>query len=183
MLDRFDYDACEHVQRFFPERCAALGKEATMEWVRDGLKRARGYGFESYYDLLRYLNLLFQFGDGFELSPAHAWALSFLESERPARVRMNLLMDEAYRRLFPAGPPAIQEDEAPGEFDGLVWEDIGVGADYIPTSIEPEIEYFPQRAAPGSVPTEDPDPLDIDEEDPVEDGLELDGPEEVYGGR
>ena len=183
MLANFDHKAYAHVQLYFPERCAALGDRAAMNWVRDGLKRARGYGLESQYDLLRYLNLFFHFGDGFELSSACAWALPFLEAARPATVRMDLLMDEAYRRLYPTEPPAVQEEEASGEFDGLVWEDMAVGMDYVPSSIEPEIDYFPQKAAPGSVPTEDPDPLDIDEEDPVEDDLELDEPEEVHGGR
>jgi hypothetical protein len=152
MLARFDYDACEHVQRFFPERCAALGKEGTMEWVRDGLKRARGYGFESNYDLLRYLNLHFHFGDGFELSPAHAWALPFLEGERPARVRMSLLMDEACRRLYPPEPPAKQEDAAASrELDGLVWEASGVDPNYVPTSIRPELLPLPPPPKPGSL--------------------------------
>ena len=91
MLARFDYDACEHVQRFFPERCAVLGKQGTMEWVRGGLKRARGYGFESHYDLLRYLNLFFHFRRRIRArAKPTAWALPFVEGERPARVRMNL---------------------------------------------------------------------------------------------
>jgi len=150
MIARFDYDACEHVQRFFPERCAVLGKQATMEWVRGGLNRARGYGFESQYDLLRYLNLLFHFGEGFELSPAHEWGLPFLEGERPARVRMDLLMEEAYRRLYPPDPPA-QDAAAPRQFDGLVWDASGVDADYAPTSIRPEILPLPPPPKPGSL--------------------------------
>ncbi len=181
MLARFDYDACEHVQRFFPERCAVLGKQGTMEWVRGGLKRARGYGFESHYDLLRYLNLLFHFGDEFELSQTHAWALPFLEGERPARVRMNLLMDEAYRRMYPPEPHATdKEAAAPREFDGLVWEATGVDANYLPTSIRPEILPLPPPPKPGNFAVEDGASLNKHVADY---GFEVDKPEEVHGRR
>jgi hypothetical protein len=148
MTARFDFDALAHVQLYFSERCAALGNDRAMEWVRDGLKRARGYGFESKYDWLRYLNLLFHFGDGFELCPAHAWALPYLEGERPARIRMNLLMDEAYRRLYTPAPQP--KEEAPREFDGLMWEAKGVDPKYVPTSIRPEILPLPPAPRPGS---------------------------------
>src|SRR5690348_8657045 len=74
LLLRFNQEAFEHVHRYFPERCADLGKAESMEWVRDGLERARTFGFESRPDLLRYLNLLFEFGREFERSEDYAWA-------------------------------------------------------------------------------------------------------------
>lgn len=181
-IARFYFEAYEHVQLYFPQRCEELGNQAAIQMVRDGLKRARGYGLESERDLLRYLNLLFHFGDGFELSPANAWALPFLESTRPASVRMDLLMDEAFRRLYPPETaPAHEVADEPEEFDGIVWGDSSVGADYIPTSIQPEIDYFPQKPGLGSLPTEPPDPLDIDEEDLPDEESEWDEPEAVDG--
>ena len=181
-IARFDFEAYEHVQLYFPQRCEELGNQAAMQMVRDGLKRARGYGLESERDLLRYLNLLFHFGDGFELSPANAWALTLLESARPASVRMDLLMDEAFRRLYPLDPGPVQEVVLEtDEFDGIVWGDSSVGADYVATSIKPEIDYFPQRPELGSLPTEPPDPLDIDEEDLPDEESEWDEPEAVDG--
>jgi hypothetical protein len=167
MHARFDYDAYRHVAKFFPDRCAALGKRATMHLVRDGLSQARGYGFLSQYDLLRFLNLMFTFGSGFEYQEEHSWAVPHLaDTSRAPTVRMDLLMEEACHLLYPDlypsdddpefGPePKPADDdlgEEPAGFDVLVWNEPPSDPNYVPQSIEPE--YSPvRRAAPlGSVP-------------------------------
>jgi hypothetical protein len=147
MRNRFESEACEHVRRYFPGRCLALGEQALKETVGDGLRRARAYGFQSQFDLLRFLNLLFEFGLDFDRTEEHQWARPFLEAaHRSPTFQMDSLMEEAYKQLYTAGTPlhiagaADLETEPSAGFDGLVWEDSPVNADYQPQSIEPVYE-------------------------------------------
>lgn len=173
LLLRFDQQAFEHVQKYFPERCAALGKKETMGLVRDGLDRARAFGFETCPDLLRYLNLLFEFGREFELSEANAWARPYLapsDDWLPSK-RMDRLMEEAFRRLNPPPPPAPPaevepDDDEPYEFDGIVWGNCGVDPDYVPQSIKPVYRPIDE---PGSLEDDDDDQDEADLEEEEED--------------
>jgi hypothetical protein len=179
LLLRFDQEAFEHVQKYFPELCASLGKDETMEWVRDGLKRARSFGFETRSDLLRYLNLLFEFGREFELSEANEWARPYLvpsDDWLPSN-RMNRLMEEAFRRLNPPPPPAPPaevepDDDEAYQFDGIVWGNCGVDPNYVPQSIKPVYR-----------PIDEPGDPDDDNDDDDQDEADLEEDEEDDGGR
>ena len=175
MYARFDYDAYAHSRRYFPEQCDVLGKEGTLQFVRDGLREARGYGFESQYDLLRYLNLRFTLGEGFDRSEACAWTRPYFEAADQAPiVRMDRLMEEAYKRLYPvAEEPAPEPDEAEAlakEYDGIEWGDTAVPADYVAQSIQPEFVPIVRPPARGSVPAEPmaPDSDEFEKEDEYE---------------
>lgn len=156
LYDRFIHESYEHVCRHFPERRQKLGDAATLDAVRDGLRRGRSYGFESQYDLLRFLNLLFEFGTDFERNDLNAWARPYLESNRSPRFRMDVLMEEAYKRLNTAQDPE-QGDQpaAPAEFDGIAWENTGVPPDYVPLSVQPTYEPIVRPPAPGSMSAEE----------------------------
>lgn len=173
---QFEREACEHVQRYFPARCLALGSEETANWVREGLEQATRYGFDSRYDQLRYLNLVFEFGQGFERSDAGAWALPFLEGrERTPRVRMDLLMEEACGRVYRAvdspRPPAGPEGEPASAYDGIAWEDSGIDPNYVPVSILPE--YEPINSSTDEMDDDDDDgEPEVEEEDEETDGRE-----------
>jgi hypothetical protein len=185
---RFADEAYEHLLRYFPDRCAALGKEAAIDEIRQGLKRARGYGFQSEYDLLRYLNLLFEFGEGFEQSQANAWALPYLDpTGRPPTVRMDLLMAEAFERRYPIEVPnrlPAEAEEEGAEFDGMVWDDLGIDPSYVPQSIQPEYEPIPPRfgSPPEATPGGRGDEDDDDDDDDGEVAFELEAEaEEIHG--
>lgn len=152
LYDRFVFESCEHVRRYFPNRCQALGDAGTLEAVREGLRRGRSYGFESQFDLLRFLNLLFEFGTDFERNDANAWARPHLESNRSPAFRMDVLMEEAYRRLNPAQEAEQGDPPAdPAEFDGIAWENTGVPPDYVPESVQPTHEPIVRPPQPGSM--------------------------------
>ena len=156
LYDRFIHMSYEHVCRHFPERRQELGDAATLDAVRDGLRRGRSYGFESQYDLLRFLNLLFEFGTDFERNDANAWARPYLESNRSPRFRMDVLMEEAYRKLNAAQDPEEGDQPvAPAEFDGISWENTGVSPDYVPQSVQPTYEPIVRPPTPGSMSAEE----------------------------
>ena len=149
--------SCEHVRHYFPDRCLALGNPGTLDEVRDGLRRGISYCFETQYDLLRFLNLIFEFGMDFERNDANTWARPHLESGRSPTFRMDVLMEEAYRKLNPEKEAGLAEEpaEAPGEFDGIVWGDTGVPSDYVPQSVQPTYEPIARPPAPGSMSAEE----------------------------
>jgi hypothetical protein len=160
LCHRFEDRAFDHVQRYFPQQCDAVGESATRYYVAEGIHRARRYGLESEYDLLRFINLIFAFGSDFDSRAEHAWMLEFLnDSELWPTARMDALM----AALLPeTEPQEIVEEPAPEEyvgeseeeeFDGIVWEDDN-DPNYVPVSIEPEIEPWERGPAPGTVPME-----------------------------
>jgi len=172
---RFEQEACGHVQQYFPMRCAALGQRRTLDVVRDGLGRAERYGFQTRYDLLRYLNLLFEFSPEFESVEAFAWARPYLDqANQTPTLWMDRLMNEALRCMAPLQPLAPSADEADedglSEFDGLVWNADPVPADYVPKSITPEL--LPPLSGSD----------DIDDDEPEEESEEEEEEEEEYGG-
>ena len=184
MQARFEVEAYQRVMQHFPARCASLGEETAMDWVRNGLNQALAYGFSSQFDLFRYLNLLFECGQGFE-----AWALPYLDAASPRSdlyaesptVRMDLLMDEAYRRLDP-GPTLSAEplkEQPTQEFDGIVWDHNGIEAAYVPQSIQPEYEPIVRPPAPGTVSPEEM--ANWDDEEDGEDGIQPEASEEIDG--
>jgi hypothetical protein len=160
LIRRFEDRAFDHVQRYFPQQCDAIGESATRYYVAEGIHRARRYGLESEYDLLRFLNLTFAFGSDFESRPEHAWMLEFLnDSQLWPTARMDALMAAV---LEPPEAPAPVEEHPPEpatgdsegqEFDGVVWEEDN-DPNYVPVSIEPEIEPWERGPAPGTVPME-----------------------------
>ncbi len=184
MQARFEVEAYQHVMQHFPARCASLGEQAAIDWVRNGLNQAKAYGFSSQFDLFRYLNLLFECGQGFEPCALPyldaASPLFHLHAESPT-VRMDLLMDEAYRRLYPDQIPPTEplEEQPTQEFDGIVWDQNGVEPSYVPQSIQPEYEPIVRPPAPGSVSPEEM--ANWDDEEDGEDGSEPEASEEIDG--
>jgi hypothetical protein len=155
LIARFDYKALAHVKNCFPQLCAQMGDAGALHYVRAGLRRAREYGLESEYDLLRFLNVMFTLGSEFDSNEKYPWVRPILENRAaPPTTRMNLLMGEIIARLSPTEMGESKEVRArekrePAEFDGIVWEDHSE-PDYVPQSIKPEIEPFKRAPLPGA---------------------------------
>lgn len=64
----------EHVNKFFPEECEALGAEGTRATVGYCTTRAAHYGITSGADVSRYVDLAFAFGRDFDTAPGSSWA-------------------------------------------------------------------------------------------------------------
>jgi hypothetical protein len=87
-LDRAAYDDFVarmrvHLQKYFPEQCAALGETKTGQLIEFGVKRAREYGFEAERDVCKYIDLMCVFGHSFDRSERLPWARQILESRFP----------------------------------------------------------------------------------------------------
>jgi hypothetical protein len=98
---------------------------------------------------------------------------------------MDRLMEQAYKRLNPTPqeppPEPVADADSTGEFDGVVWADTAVDANYVPQSIRPELTPIIPPPAPGSVPPEAvaPVPDEFEKEDEVdEDEVDPEGLEE-----
>ena len=146
LLDQFALKALAHGREYFPELCADLGDVASLDYVRSALNRARAYGLESEYDLLRFLNVVFTLGSDFDSGEQYPWAQPILKNtDAPATTRMDLLMEEIFTRVLPSenestdAPAVATQESVP--FDGIVWED-EEDADYVPKSITPEVQPF-----------------------------------------
>jgi hypothetical protein len=86
---------------------------SVRESVEDALLQGRRYGFQSEYDLLRYVWLFFSLGSGFDQDGRYPWAREFLESPLYSPcTRMDLLTQMASTEL------GIQPNaDAPVEYD------------------------------------------------------------------
>lgn len=155
MFAHFEQSAVRHAKRCFPEQCAVLDDKLTLQYVQYGLAHARRYGFESEYDLLRFLNVMFTLGSDFETQSRYAWTLPFLEGrDDPPGPRLDGLIEEINVRLGnrDAAPADETREHLTAEskaFDGLVWED-DIDPNYEPVSIVPDIVPFQPRPVPGS---------------------------------
>jgi hypothetical protein len=114
---RFEERALAHLKDHLPERCAVLGDAAVRETIRNALGKARHYGFEEEYDILRLLNLMYTLGFEFDSDARYPWARETLEMPdlRP-RARMDLLVQQAMDTLRPSAA-AEQSDWLPHEPD------------------------------------------------------------------
>lgn len=100
-LKSFEDRMLDHVKEFFPEKCEKLG-EKTRETIRHGMVKARKYAISSEYDVCIFVDVMFEFGDDFDVDPNLPWASEVLND--PAiwspTYRINRLFDAAmdYRK-------------------------------------------------------------------------------------
>src|SRR5215469_14383592 len=73
-----------HLRKFFPERCDSLGEIKIGQLIEFGVKRARGYGFETERDVCKYIDLMCAFGHGFNRDERLPWARQILECRFPS---------------------------------------------------------------------------------------------------
>ena len=178
---RFLQGALAHVRRYFPAQCIAVGDNAVVFFLKQGIRRAQDYGFESEYDILRFLNLIFSLGSDFDQVAKYAWMQPYLSEmrEMSPTTRMDALMEELTLQLEPvttaepgeAAPPEVPSSTGEEEFDGIVWKD-DWDPNYVPVSIEPEVEPWERGPAPGTVPVEPWTDDDDWQEDAVEAAIE-----------
>jgi hypothetical protein len=77
----------DHCRRFFPRASNALGEQLPSA-IRDAVKRANFYGFDSQRDVCKYLNLVFTFGRDFDKSTLLPWLKPILNSSIPGPPKM-----------------------------------------------------------------------------------------------
>jgi len=102
MEERFVARTQGHVREWFPAACMVLSSDELTARIRDGIARARGYGFTSEQDHCRFIDLSFVLGEHFDDDPALPWVAEILAQrvESPDDT-MRFLYSEAQRRLAP----------------------------------------------------------------------------------
>lgn len=68
-LSAFQIRMVSHLKEVFAEECATLGDDALRDEIRYGMRRAEVHGFQSEYDICRYIDLMFALGSDFDANP------------------------------------------------------------------------------------------------------------------
>ena len=64
----------QHLGKFFPAACAALGEEQVRRVVRYGIERAASHGVTRERGVCAWVDLMFTFGRDFDRDPDLPWA-------------------------------------------------------------------------------------------------------------
>lgn len=67
-----------HVETHFPDAVRGLGREGLRRTLTERLRRGRHHGFETERDLVKWVNLTFVLGEGFDRDPELPWAARIL---------------------------------------------------------------------------------------------------------
>jgi hypothetical protein len=94
-----------HLNKFFPEHCAALKEAGTREAIRYSVTRAAHYQIVTERDVCKYTDLMFAFGRDFDQDPELPWAAAILNDEnlKDPTGKINILYDEAMKHVRQAG--------------------------------------------------------------------------------
>jgi hypothetical protein len=107
---QFERKASDHVRRYFSTRCSAMSDEAILATVRQGVERARSYGIELEYDVLRFINHMCALGLEFDTDARFPWVQEVLGNDAmDASSRMDELSERTSRLLQEGIPQAPVE--------------------------------------------------------------------------
>ena len=90
-----------HLEKFFPQQCKALGEQRTRDVIRLGIERAARHDIDVEYDVCRYIDLMFVFGERYDEDPAWPWASRILGDKGASqRARVDRLWDRARAAIW-----------------------------------------------------------------------------------
>ena len=94
MASRFEDNMVEHLAEILPDKVEKLESEGdgVRLLVRKGIKKGGSYNIVTERDVCVLIELMTEFGEGFELQPGNMWARRLLEHpEKSAQTKMQLL--------------------------------------------------------------------------------------------
>ena len=92
MALRFEDQMVAHAAKKSPEKFKAMGEPAAREFLRAGIKKGMFHEIEAVCDLFTLVDLMWELGLNFELSPEHLRALEMLANKkRSAQARIDLI--------------------------------------------------------------------------------------------
>ena len=98
-LERFRGRARNHLRAQFPRRSAPMSDEELLAAIDHALARCAHHRVEFESDILRFLNVMFTFGERFDEDPAIDWAAPILaRTELDPHARMDALYAAALAR-------------------------------------------------------------------------------------
>jgi hypothetical protein len=77
-VNRFEDLMVEHLKKFFPAKCEAMGKPQLREMIHYGIERAEMYGITAECDVSVFLDVMLVMGRDFDLRGENAWAVRIL---------------------------------------------------------------------------------------------------------
>ena len=86
-----------HLKRVLPRQCATLGEGEVRRRIRAGLAKAERHGFETDYDITRFVDLMFLLGPEFDTVGGVPWAGEVLSD--PSLPDATARMDRLYAKL------------------------------------------------------------------------------------
>jgi hypothetical protein len=100
---RFRIHCVEYLHKILPDICAAMTPEHVVQSVDHAMAMCKFYGFTREIDVLRYLNLMYVFGFGFDRDPGLPWARRILnDRSHSPKSRFDWLCSHA---VYEAGRP------------------------------------------------------------------------------
>lgn len=93
----FENKMLAHLNRFFPDACAAMAESGTREIIRYGIGRAKRNGFESEREVCKYIDVMVVFGRDFDRDTNLPWATEILSDKTimDNKARMDRLITYA----------------------------------------------------------------------------------------
>lgn len=98
-VDQFTEWMINHLKRFFPQQCKALGDDQLKETIRFGIRRAASYGIRTKRDVCKFIDLIVILGRDFEQDEKLTWASEILKSKAQARRKIETLHEAARAHL------------------------------------------------------------------------------------
>jgi hypothetical protein len=112
-LNRFVDQLVSHVTSEYPRHCTALGEEGTREFVQRVIRTAAGYEVTTVGAVAALVELMLQFGEGFERSPDRVWATNILtNSTLPDYLRVGAILERLATSI--GGRVLVAVNDTPG---------------------------------------------------------------------
>ena len=96
----FEERMLTHLEAVFGQRCESMGRAGVRQMVRHGIEQAGSYGISAEREVCKYIDLMFIFGEQYDVDPALPWAAEILNDEHETPPKME--------RLFPAALEFIE---------------------------------------------------------------------------
>jgi hypothetical protein len=85
-----------YLSKRFPDTCGAHNEAAVRASIQKGIEQAKRYGITAEYDVARYIDLMLEFSEDFDTSPATSWATPILTNANLGfHAKMDLLWEKA----------------------------------------------------------------------------------------
>ena len=76
-----------------------MGQKGTYQAIQKGFDKSDEYGFETEYDVARYIDLMYLLSFDFDTDPRYPWASAILNEKISGRSKMNKLYTQTERHL------------------------------------------------------------------------------------
>ena len=98
-LEGFRDRLATHIKKCWPERATQMGQTETYQAIQKGFDKSDEYGFETEYDVARYIDLMYLLSFDFDTDPRYPWASAILNERISGRSKMDKFYTQAERHL------------------------------------------------------------------------------------